>query len=293
MRSLAWVDRQGTEDIIDVPLDRYLVARASPQNEQLALEVAGDLHVWDPERGTTTPLTFDPNQDRYPVWYEDQLLFTSDRGGANNLFLKRADNVGQAERLFRQDTQQFPTAVSPDGTFAVYHDVAVGVGSGSDLYKFNLISRTVEPLTQTAFDERNADISPDGRWLAYQSNETGETEIWVRALADENEGRWRVSTSGGTKPVWSPTGTELFYVAERMMAVPVELGASFSYGLPQPLFPRRNYVFDGPFRNYDISRDGDRFVMIVESAPDEDIAGPEISVVVNWFSELERLVPTN
>jgi serine/threonine-protein kinase len=159
-------------------------------------------------------------------------------------------------------------------------------------------SEPVEPrrtqlLVQTTFDERNGEISPDGRWLAYQSNESGQDEIYVRPFPDINSGRWQISTGGGTRPLWARS-KELFYVAGGgvVMSVPVEAGVTFRAGNPIRLFEGRYYTVAGG-RTYDVSPDGQRFLMLkVAGGSDEDAALTSIIVVENWFEELKRLVPT-
>ena len=162
---------------------------------------------------------------------------------------------------------------------------------------------TVQPLVQTPFQELNAEISPDGRWLAYQSNESGRFEIYVRPFPNVNDARWQVSSSGGSRPVWAQGGRELFYVSaegEALMTVPVKGGPTFQSGAPAKLLDTGAYYFPpaasgstgDPGRTYDVSRDGSRFLMIKTGTVGDEAAGPQsITVVVNWLEELRQLVP--
>jgi len=174
--------------------------------------------------------------------------------------------------------------------------------TGQDLKVLTLEGeRRAEPLVQTAFNELNAEISPDGRWLAYDSNESGREEIYVRPFPDANSGRWQISTGGGRTPLWARSGKELFYLAPdgAVLGVAVEVagGASFRAGTPAKLVEGRYYASTAgttPGRTYDVSPDGRRFLMIKEAASTDATSAPrEIVVVQHWFEELKRLVPTN
>jgi eukaryotic-like serine/threonine-protein kinase len=152
--------------------------------------------------------------------------------------------------------------------------------------------RQLQALVQTSFNELNAEISPDGRWFAYESNESGQYEIYVRPFPDAAAGRWQISTGGGTKPLWARNGQELFYVAPTgtLMAVRIAPGATFTAGTPTRLFDGRYYVGDAANvgRTYDVSPDGRRFLMMKA-----DTTTPaNIIVVQNWDQELKRLAPT-
>ena len=153
----------------------------------------------------------------------------------------------------------------------------------------------VTPLLGTAFQERNAEVSPDGRWLTYESDESGQLEIHVRPFPDVDGGRWQVSTSGGTQPVWAPDGRELFYRSgDALMAVPIETGQGFMWGNPAVLFEGQFAPSLGG-RNYDVSPDGQQFLMLKLGSVDDVPDAPEarITIVQNWFEELRRLVPTD
>lgn len=167
----------------------------------------------------------------------------------------------------------------------------------ADVEMLSLDDRKVTPLLQTTFGEQNPDVSPDGRWIAYESNESGSNEIYVRPFPAIDGGRWQVSTGGGTRPVWARSGRELFYLvgadAVRMMALPVQSGATFSAGSPQKLFEGRYFATpDRSGRTYDVSPDGQRFLMIKNAAVDVTTSlVPSFVFVLNWFDELKRLVP--
>ena len=248
-------------------------------------------------------LTFDPATDTTPVWATDgqQLFFASARaGGQLNLYRKAADGTGQVERLLESPTPQHPTGISPDGKQLVLTEEPVLLLA--NLFLLNLEDGgQIEPLL-LAGHTNNAAISPDGRWLAYQSGESAaaESDIYVRPFPDADAGVWQVSYGGGTRPVWGPDGSELFYlIGNRLMVVPVESAPGFSSGTPELLF--EGAYFSPPWftrvtaRTYDISPDGKRFLMIKELDEKTESIGPpkQLHLILNWFEELKRLVPTD
>ena len=159
------------------------------------------------------------------------------------------------------------------------------------------------PLVRTAFIENNADVSPDGRWVAYQSNESGQNEVYVRPFPNADGGRWLVSSGGGTRPVWARSGSELFYLVGsspqpiRLMRVAVQAGSTFSPGQPQQLFEGRYYAeanVAARGRTYDVSPDGKRFLMIKEESRLSQTPTPSsLVIVLNWFEELKPRVSKN
>jgi len=148
------------------------------------------------------------------------------------------------------------------------------------------------PLLQTPFNEQNADISSDGRWLAYQSDESGRPEVYVRPFPNVTLGRWQISRSGGSRPLWARDGRELFYldIDRRLTVVPVEGRAGFSVGAPTTLFDTRPFGLSGLGRNFDVAPDGTRFLMVKDLPTPTD--AKRLIVVENWLDELKRLVPT-
>ena len=155
----------------------------------------------------------------------------------------------------------------------------------------------VTPLVQTPFSELNGVISPDGRWLAYEANDSGQFEIYVRPFPEVNSGHWQVSTGGGTRPLWAPNGQELFYVAPSgaLMRVGVDRSQTWTATTPTKLIKEGYFTVEGgnPGRTYDISPDGQRFLMIKPGGgPDQTAAPTSLVVVQNWTEELKRVVPT-
>ena len=219
-------------------------------------------------------------------------MFSWARGGAGNLYQQAADGRGDVERLTDSPYQQLPYAFTPDGGRLVFKQQ--NPGTGYDLYALTTEGEHESaPLVATPFNDSNGEISPDGRWLAYQSNESGQDEVYVRPFPDVSAGRWQVSTGGGTRPLWSRNGRELFYLAAdgRLTTVPVETaGSTFAMGNPVRVLERA-YVSSAPGRPYDVSTDGRRFLMIKAGGGEEGAAPSQLIVVLNWFEELRRLVP--
>lgn len=296
-RSLVWVDRMGREEPLPTPVRAYQYPRISPDGTRVALDIRDqeqDIWIWDFARQTLTRLTFDSANDQFPVWLPDsrRLIFASARTGATNLFWQAADGTGAVERLTEGTSTQYANAVTPDGSRIVFRED----GQGHDLVLLPLPSpRRPQPLIQTMFGERNAEIAPNGRWLAYESNESGREEIYVRPFPDVSGGRWQVSTGGGRIPLWSRKGQELFYVSPDgiLMGMRVEEAPSWRSSTPaRVLQGQYYYALPGNGRTFDIAPDGRRFLMIKQGGSNE--AAPQNLVVVqNWFEELKRLVPTN
>ena len=207
-RTLVWVDRAGKEEPIAAPTRSYEAPRISPDGKQLALAITdqeSDIWVWDLVRGgDLRRLTFDPGVDTFPVWTPDshRIVFSSQSGGALNLWWKAANETGPAERLTTSANNQWPTSVSSDGKQVVLTELTPTMSR--DLMLLTLDgSHRVTPLLQTPFDEQRGTISPDGHWLAYESNSSGQFEIWVRPFPNTSAAQYQISTSGGTRPVWA------------------------------------------------------------------------------------------
>jgi len=298
-RGLVWVDRNGREEVIDVPPRAYTSPRISPDGSRLLVNLRDqeqDIWIWDFARSALTRLTFDPGQDRFPVWSADgqRVVYssqTAQQGPRNTTALSQAaDGTGSIEELAGSDGQIFPTSFLPDGTGFLGFDDTHG---NDDLILVTLDGEeTVTWLLTTTFAERSPEASPDGRWFAYESDESGTSEVYVRPFPDINDGRWQISTDGGSEPLWSRDGRELFYRAgNAVMAVSIETEPRFAVSSP-------SVVFEGPYlagvgvggRAYDIAADGDRFLMI--KPVDDSTAAPQFIIVENWFEELKRLVPT-
>ena len=300
LRTLVWVDRQGLETPIPAPPRAYVYPRLSPDGNRVslsALDQEADIWVWDLGRTTLTRVTFDPSIDNYSVWTPDgrRLIFGSDRAGARNLFWQAADGTGVVERLTESPNLQNAVAVSPDGRRLIFTET--GPKMGEDVMQVELDgTHRVTPLVQSPFAERNGVVSPDGRWLAYEATDSGRVEIYVRPFPEVNSGHWQVSTAGGTRPLWARSGQELFYASPTgaLMRVGVERASSWAATAPTTLVKEGYVTVPGgnPGRTYDISPDGQRFLMIKEGGgSDQTVEPPQVIVVQHWTEELKRLVP--
>ena len=298
-RTLVWVDRQGHETPIPAPPRPYVFPRLSPDGTRIAVYVQDQMNIllWDLGRTTLTPAVFDPSVAIFPVWTPDgrRLIFSSDRAGARNVFWQAADGTGAVERLSESPNQQVPVSVSSDGRRLILTDV--GPKTAEDVTQVELDgTHRVTPLVQSPFAERNGVISPDGRWLAYEANDSGRFEIHVRPFPEVKSGHWLVSTTGGTRPLWARSGQELFYVSPTgaLMRVGVERGPSWAATTPTLLVKAR-YLMRPIFslgRTYDIAPDGQRFLMIKEAdGTDQTAPPPQLVVVQHFDEELKRLVP--
>jgi tRNA A-37 threonylcarbamoyl transferase component Bud32 len=299
--SLVWVDRHGRETAAPAPPRSYVYPRLSPNGSRLALFISDqdlDLWLWDLSRPALTRVTFDAGLENYPVWAPDgrQLFFSSERGGARNIFAQAADNTGATARLTESANTQYPTSVSHNGTRLVFTELTTATSAAGDVLQLRLDgTHAVTPLVQTPFSERNGEVSPDGQWLVYEANDLGRYEIYVRRFSDVTSGLWQVSTEGGTRPLWARNGRELFYLAPTgaLMRVGVAPGPAWTATEPTKLFDSHY----GPpafhtGRTYDVSPDGRSFLFIKNSAVDEARTTPvSMVVVLNWTEELKRLVP--
>jgi serine/threonine-protein kinase len=297
-RTMVWVNRQGDEEPIDgLPPRAYLVARVSPDGNRVALDLRdqeNDIWSWDLRFRTLTRLTFDPSQDMFPVWAPDgkRLFFSSARSGFPNLYVQAADGASNADRLTAAETNQLALSIDPSGSRLLFRDSGA---KGGDVGLLSLDPKPVaSPLLQGEYLEDNATISPDGRWVAYDSTESGRREVYVRPFPEAGSAREQISSSGGMKPLWSPNGRELFYVDlnANLMLVPVRTASGFQRDAAQRLFSAAPY-YGTNVRNFDISRDGQRFLMIKElPAVKEARLDVTLNVVVNWLEELKQRVPT-
>ena len=300
-RTLVWVDRQGREDPIPAEPRSYLYPRLSPDGTRVALDVGGDnrdIWIWDLSRSALSRLTTDESVDRVPVWTHDgrRIIFNSLRGGRNGLFWQPADGSGAAELLKENPGGGlFAYDASADGTRLLVS--ATFPATGADIFLMALDGgRRIEPLIQTDFVEMNGVFSADGRWFAYQSPSSGRPEIYVRPTPGFDAGQWQVSTAGGIEPIWARDGRELFYRAPdgSVMGVPLGGGTTWSAGSPTRIlggpYASAN-LGEAPFRTYDVSRDGRRFLMIKRGAAEAPEAMARFIVVHNWFEELKQRVP--
>ena len=297
LSTLVWVDRHGRETALEAPPRPYIYPRLSPDGTRVLLDVAGppdrDIWIWDIRRRALDRFTVDPASNPLAAWSPDGKLiaFGSDRFGPTSLFLQPADRSREPLRLLEADRIQMPLTFTPDGRLLFSEEVPK---RGRDIQALSLDgSRRVKSIVHSPGQDGTAEVSPDGRWVADDSNESGQFEVYVRPYPDADLARWQVSVDGGRQPLWSREGRELFYrdFSGAVMSVPVILTPDFSSGQPVKTLDGSGYSGAGQFlsaRTYDLSLDGRRFLMLKRAG--SGTTG-SLVVVLNWFEELKRLVP--
>jgi Tol biopolymer transport system component len=294
-RRLVWVTRNGAEQPLALPARSYRGPRFSPDARRVAVSIEEqETQVWlcDLSRETLTRSTFTGNTSSIPVWTPDgkRIAFQSNMEGptTTNIYWQKVDGSGGLERLTTSQYPVVPISWSPDGQLLAF--VEVHPNTGWDIWVLQMTDRKAQPFLRAPFNESVPRFSPDGRWLAYISNESGRYEVYVQPYPGPG-GKWLISTEGGTEPAWNSSGRELFYRSgDKMMAVDIATHPSFTAGKPRVLFQGRYEPTPGTTPNYDVSPDGQRFLML---KPDEQegSAPTQINVVLNWFEELKRRVP--
>lgn len=296
-RRLVWVERDGSEEVLPAPPRGYTYPRISPDGRRIALNVrdanGGEIELWDVARGDSTPVTGGAGLKLYPVWAPNgaSLVYGAGVSLERHLYRKAVERGASGQRLDTVLGSELRALyfLSPSEDDLVF---ARQGRDGAELMIASLAGPSEPSLLLRR--ARNADLSPDGRRIAYQSNESGQFEVYVRSFPDVEGYFTKVSSGGGIQPVWSPRGDELFYVEpgapRRLMSVGVEAGAELALARPRPLFDWPYYTGELG-RTYDVSRpDGSRFLAVKAASPgDEHAARAEI--VLDWFDELETRVP--
>ena len=285
---VVWVDRDGNvEPLIETPR-AFMTAGLSPDGRMLALEIDGaskSVWVYDLARGILTQIAAGYNHG-LPVWAPsgDRVSFYSRRSGKREIFWRSADASAEAELLSSSEYSRFPHSWTPDGESFVFTETHPD--TGSDIWTRSMDGDATEtPVLQTESNEDWPTISPDGRWMAYQSDESGRREIYLRPFPVQGS-KWQISTEGGMYPRWNPTGRELFYrQGDKLMAVDVRTDPELELGKPRELFERSS-----PYGRYDVDRNGERFVMADTSVSQKPPT--QLILVLNWAEELKRLVTT-
>ena len=284
----AWFDRKGQPVGVALKPGIYGNIFLSPNGKLLASDTTDpasqntDVWTYDLETESAKRLTFDPSIDSMPVWSPDssRMVFASNRESKFDLYLKDA-NGAQEEKIVEQDgPDRFPNDWSPDGKSVIYE-------RGSDLWILNLPDLKMTQFLKASSTLKNARFSPDGRWLAYGSNESGRWEIYVTSFPDAH-GKWQISNGGGDQPKWRRDGKELFYITPdgKIMAAPVTVGANFDAGTPGLLFQAnpREMVATSEQVTYDVSKDGQRFLINTQLKT----GTTPMSIVLNWTAKLTR-----
>jgi serine/threonine-protein kinase len=299
---VVWVTREGQVTTVDAdwtfdPGNNNRGLALSPDGTRLAVTVLEETNydIWVKElpRGPASRLTFDDQWDVRPRWSPDgdAVAFLSRREGQTNPFRKRATGTGAAERLFSHDQPFWEVLYSPDGEWLVARSGGtLTVPGGRDVWAMRPGVDTVPaPLIVTGFDEKAIGLSPDGRWLSYESDETGRNEVYVRPFPNVEDGKWQVSTGGGVMPVWGRSGRELFYVDanNQMVAARIHTRPSFAVAERTVLFTLGSDLLfrqDEQYPLYDVTPDDSRFVML--RGVNLEVTMPELILVQNWAAGL-------
>jgi Tol biopolymer transport system component/predicted Ser/Thr protein kinase len=293
-RSIEWWDRRGTLLKVEAAPSQFYGPRLSPDGSRLAVsrvdQPNSDIWLYEFSRRTMTRLTVEPGFDNYSVWSPDgkKVVSSASRAGPRNLYVRSAAGRTVEERLTQSPHAHYSSDWSPDGRYVVFTEVHPKSAGDIWLVRADLSAPTVkpEPFLATPFDETNGRLSPDGKWMAYASNESGPYEVYVQAFRPGGT-RWSVSNRSGSHPVWRADGRELFFVSEsgRLMSVavkPTSTGLEFS--TPQELFaiPTRRGEH---FYDYDVASDGQRFIVLANAVQ----GTPEpLMVLLNWHSTLQK-----
>ena len=297
-----WITREGRATAVDSgwtfnrPFNGGV--SLSPDGSRLATAVAGnetaDIWIKQLDHGPFSRLTFEEFLKYRPSWSPDgrSLVYLSDPGNNNaSIMQRRADGSGPAERLLGSDKALAEAIWAPDGKTLVVRTTL----PTRDILAFHPgVDSVATPLIASQkFDERAATVAPDGRYIAYQSDESGRDEIYIRPFPKTDDGRWQVSRDGGDEPLWGRTGREIFFrsASGDMMAVPITTGPSLTVGTPRPLFSTKEYVRSLSYRAYDVTPDDRRFVML-RALSDTTTTPSQLVLVDNWMDELRLKLKT-
>jgi len=301
-----WMNREGKTTPLRATPANWLNLQFAPDGRRLALQIddgQNDVWVYEWAGDTLTRLTFDPAADTKPVWTSDsrRIVFASDRADKStpNLYWQRADGTGDAQRLTESKNPQVPASWHPSGKFLAFEEINPQTGfdlmilpmEGDEASGWKPGKPTV--FLNGPFYEREPMFSPDGRWLAYWSNETGRQEVYVRPFPGPGSG-WQISTGGGTYPTWSRTRHELFYgtpSTQIMVAAFTVEGDSFRAEKPR-LWSDGRFVVRGLNRMFDLHPDGERFALAPATQTSGSAKQDHVTFIFNFFDELRRLAPT-
>lgn len=285
-----WFDRKGNSlGAVGQP-GVYSNVSIAPDGKSVAVDKidttnqnTNDVWTYELQRGIVKRLTFDPAVDRVPIWSPDakRLVFVSSREHGVDLYMKKSDGTQEEKRIVSDDLNKYPNDWSRDGKYVLYT-------RGTDLWLVTVPELKTSPFLKAVSVLRNGQFSPDGKWVAYASNESGKWEVYVTSFP-EPRGKWQVSTGGGEQPRWRSDGRELFYLSSdnKITAVPVTIGAKFDSGTPVALFqatPRQPESLNELFV-YDVSRDGQRFLINTQVRQAE--TGPML-LILNWTAKLNK-----
>lgn len=295
-RDLVWVERDGSIEPLPVPALNFTYPRLSPLGTHIALDARwpeSDIWLWDLARKSLVRVTHDPAENALPVWHPDgqQLAFGDGRGGFANVYWHSLNSGAGPTRLTEGTARQLPFSISPDGNYLL---VGEDQPNGNwHMWSLNLQTLSRTELLDGPYSYWNTDFSPDGRWLVYQSDESGDLEVYVRPFPKTDGGRWKISRDGGSKPMWSRDGREIYYIDPDgwLIAVAVETFPKLRVARATPLFDT-TAIFDQPYesgaRPYDLSADGGRF-LFTRNVTGATSPRPRLIVAVNAARGIDDL----
>jgi Tol biopolymer transport system component/tRNA A-37 threonylcarbamoyl transferase component Bud32 len=293
-KRLVWYDRSGKQVGEISSSGNYGTIELSPSGDRVAVDMIAsnnrDIWVIDIARGVPSRLTSDAASDWTPSWSPDgsRIIYASSRSGNNDIYQKASSGVGNEEAIFQSDQIEIPVHWARDGTYIVFSRTKPRGGNDTWLLEMSAEKKAV-PFVESPFDKVHARVSPDGRWMAYASNDSGMYQVVVQSFPDPNGGKWQITAQGGVEPKWRRDGRELYYLGldGKLMAVPLKADRTFEAGAPVALFESPLTVGRPQVsrdRRYDVSTDG-RFLF---ATPADTVAGPAVIAVVNWTSGLPR-----
>ena len=293
VNQIVWVDRNGNRSDVAMPVCTCFDLALSPDESRVAytsLETAGgnsaDIWIWSFDVETQTRLTFEESFQVRPEWTADsrRIIYFSQSDG---VAARAADGTGTIDALLEPIGETIlPFGIDADGN--------VLITVGDDISLIDVAGDgAVTPLIAGQFSENAPAFSPDGRFIAYQSDESGTSEIYVRTYPDLEAGKWQVSSGGGWKPRWGADGTRLFYMGQTdMMEATVETDPTFRRLRQQPLFSLTGYMSrSNGIRNFDVAADNERFLMLTNTSVTGDVDQAQVVIVQNWIEELKRQIP--
>jgi serine/threonine protein kinase len=296
-KQLIWFDGSGKQvGEVGAAAANYGNVELSPKGDRVAVDINtnGNRDIWviDIARSVPSRITFENSPEWSPSWSSDEsrLIFASTRDGGTGVYSKSSSGVGSTELVFSAEKNEVPVSWSRDGRYAVFSRQHANAGAAYDTWLLDMSGeKKATPLVESPFDKVTARISPDGRWIAYATNDTGMYQIVVQSFPDPNGGRWQITAQGGFEPKWRHDGRELYYLAfdGKLMAVPIKTDKTFEAGTAAPLFETPLQVgrsLSSRDRRYDVSSDG-RFLIVTPM----NTAGPQpIVAVVNWMAGLAK-----
>ncbi|MGI8785495.1 MAG: protein kinase domain-containing protein [Acidobacteriota bacterium] len=303
--SVYWMDASGKMAPLIENRAEYFNPRFSPDGKRLALDIAAgtgrDVWIYELQRDTMTRLTFDGAGNSWPIWSPDggRVAFFSDRKGAPGVYWKRADGAGDTQLMFTSKGGPVPQSWRRDGKFLTL--LVQNPETNVDIFTLPVTDderpgpapAKPEPFLASPFIDVLSEFSPDGRWLAYVSNESGNFEVYVRPFPGPG-GKWQISTAGGSLPTWSRNGKELFYRSNDQRIWVCTYSASDATFRPDKprLWSQGQFTERGNSRNFDLAPDGKRFAVLKAPAGDRQSATDRVVLIQNFFDELQRLAPS-